>query len=326
MNAHPPDERLLQQFAAEVGTIAPRPHHTPLLALARRLLPQFEFRHVASRRGWHRPGGLVRADGGRVSDSLALWLEDALAACNGDLQGLLERHAETGLLVTRLQGSVHIFTAPYGATPDAFLQLEVEELQEVVERPLVDPQYVPADAVELLDPPAYSHLTPIPLGHPYYRFRRLTDMQRITGGLDPARGDAPLSRFMREWQASSAGARTRLCAHWYFDLREHLDRYRNLCLIATPVACRTRELKGFHWVPQARGVALAQQLQSFDRAAGHAAAWYFHLVAGGLTPAEVAETVAHDLAAGYRYLPECEVRLLEGWLASPYTLGPRAAS
>lgn len=321
MKLCPLDEPALQRFMAEIGGVPPRPHHAALLALTGRLLPHCAFKYVMSRGGWHRPGGVVRADGSRVSDDIERWVDAALADCGGDWQVLLDRYADAGLLATRLVGRTHYFVAPYAEAPDGFLQLEVEELQEVADRPLIDPQRPPADAMELIDPPAIDTLPAHPLGRPYYRFGRLTDMRlALASDAQAEAGESALARFLSEWTASSAAQRGPFCAHWIMDLRDHLDRYGNRRLKATPVSRHARALKPFHWHPEARGVGLAEQLHAFDRAAGYPAAWYFHLVAGGLTPPEVAQAIGQDLAADYRYLPECDTRLIQGWLAAPYSL------
>lgn len=321
MKPCPLDEPTLQRFATEIAAAPPRPHHAALLKVAGRLLPQCVFSHALSRGGWHRPGGVVRPDGRRISADIEGWVEATLADCGGDLQDLLERHADDGLLATRLVGRTHYFVAPYAEAADAFLQLEVEELQEVADRLLIDPRRPPADALELVDPPEYTPVQAHPIGRPYYRFRRLTDMRLLLAGETPKTMDeAGLGRFLSEWSASSAARRGPLCAHWVMDLREHIDRYRNRTLRVSPLSRHARALKAFHWHPEARGVALAEQLHAFDRAAGYPAAWYFHLVASGLTPSALAQAIAEDLMADYRYLPECDVRLLQGWLAAPYHL------
>lgn len=314
------DELSLKRFAAEVANITPRPHHTGLLAATRRLLPQFAFSYATSRGGWHRPGGVVHADGSRVSDDLEAWVDTALEDCDGDWQVLLERYAEADLLATRLIGRTLYFVASYAEVPASFLQLEIEELQEVADRPLIDPDRPPADAMELIEPQTGPSLQRQLLGRPYYRFVRLTDIRLVLASDPCLNGESAIARFFTEWSASSAAQRGPLCAHWLMDLREHVDRYRNRRLQIIPFSRHARVLKPFHWRPQARGVELAEQLKAFDRAAGYPAAWYFHLVAEGLTPTEIAQAISEDLAAGYRYLPEPDMRLILGWLAAPYRL------
>jgi hypothetical protein len=66
-------------------------------------------------------------------------------------------------------------------------------------------------------------------------------------------------------------------------------------------------------------VDAAGQLKAFDRAAGYAGAWYFHMVAGALAPRAIAGPLAGDLDAGYSYLREQEAKLLKKWLDAPYS-------
>jgi hypothetical protein len=103
-------------------------------------------------------------------------------------------------------------------------------------------------------------------------------------------------------------------------LREHLDRYRNPVLTASLVSRHARVLKPFHWNVELSGVEMGAQLQAFDRAAGYPSAWYFHLVAGTITPPKVAYAVVHDLEAGFSYLPETEAVLIKSWAEAPYSV------
>ena len=158
------------------------------------------------------------------------------------------------------------------------------------------------------------------VGAPRYRFRRLTDLRNVLARLQSPVGTLPgLTRFMREWDNSRAVA-THFCEHWIVALREHHDRYNNVVLSAVPVSRHARELKPFHWNEELRGLDVANQLRAFDRAAGYPGAWYFHLVAGGLTPRAMATVVMHDIESGFGYLSDAETVLLQGWLSEPYTV------
>ena len=64
----------------------------------------------------------------------------------------------------------------------------------------------------------------------------------------------------------------------------------------------------------------AAQLKAFDRAAGYTDAWYFHLVAGGLTPRDMAAAVMQDIDFGFCYLGDAETALITGWLREPYSV------
>lgn len=313
------DDTALQRLAAELDATPPRPHHSGLLATATRALPGRPFRFALSRGGWYRPGGVVRA-GMRLADNVEAWAEAELAACGGDLEALFERHRAGDLVATRISGRTHYFVAPYGPAPADFLQLEIEELHEVLDRRLFDEAGPPADLQELVDPLLPATLEAHPVAPPHYRFRRLTDMRHVVGQLAAPAGERhPLARFLADWAASQAGSQGHFCDHWIVAVREHRDRYRNPLLSASPVSLHARKLKSFPWDLQARGADAAAQLKAFDRAAGHPGAWYFHLVAGHLTPRAVATVLAADLDAGFRYLREPDAALLVEWMRAPYS-------
>jgi hypothetical protein len=129
-----------------------------------------------------------------------------------------------------------------------------------------------------------------------------------------------LPRLITDWSHSSAAVRGHFSDHWIVALREHQDRYRNLVLSVSLVSCHARELRSFQWNQEASGVDMSMQLQAFDRAAGYISAWYFHLVAGTITPPKIAYAVLRDLDAGFSYLPDTEVALIRNWVADPYSV------
>ncbi|MBC2729771.1 hypothetical protein [Thiobacillus sp.] len=320
MNGCPLDEHALQQLATELEATPPRPHHSGLLDKAGRALSGQSFRFALTRGGWYRPGGVVRGNGERVTDNLEAWAEAELADCEGDMESLIERHRDDALFATRHSGRTHYFVAPYGLAPADFVQLEIEELHEVLDRKLFPDDDPPADLQELVDPLHPAKLEAHPVAPPHYRFRRLTDMRHAVVRLPAPVGQIhPMARFLAEWAASQNPGKDLFCDHWIIGLREHQDRYRNPVLSASPVSLDARALKPFHWNVQLQGPEASNQLQAFDRAAGYVGAWYFHLVAGGLSPRDLAATLVGDLDAGYQYLREQEIKLLTDWVRTPYS-------
>lgn len=319
MNGCLPDEATLHRLSTEIEAAPPSLHHAKLLANLGGLLPGCELRFALTRGGWYRPGGLIRPDGARVTDDLERWAEEELAGCGGDLAECIERHDGAGLLATRHTGLSHYFVAIYGPGPADFVQLEIEELQEVLDRRMLDPDNPPTDLMELTDPAVPLCVDPQPIGRPYYRFRRLTDIRKVLARqFSPGPEQAPLARFMEEWETSQAGAKGHFSDRWVIGIREYQDRYRNPALSATPIPRHARKLKTFHWQDVARGVELSEQIQSFDRVAGYPSAWYFHLVAGGLVPRTLAYALKSDLDEGFSYLPDAGIKLLNGWVVQPY--------
>ena len=316
-----PDETSLSELSAEIEALPPRPHHSALLEIANRIRPGCTFRYALNRGGWYRPGGVIAADGRRVADSLEKWAKAELEDCNGDMGELVERYADNGLLVTRHTGRTHYFVAAYGPAPSDFLQLEVEELLEVLDRQLIDADKLPEDLQELTEPIAPAVLEAQPVGTPRYRFRRLIDMRQTVARVSFADGrNAGLPRLLAEWLHSSAAARGHFSDHWIVALREHQDRYRNPVVSASLISCHARELKPFQWNPDLSGVDMSAQLQAFDRAAGYTSAWYFHLVAGTFTPPGIAYAAMRDLDADFHYLPDTEAALTRSWVAAPYSV------
>lgn len=321
MSIYTPDETVLRNLADEIESIPPRPHHSELLEIANRIRPGCTFRYALNRGGWYRPGAVIAADGTRIAASLETWAKDELKVCGGDMQELVERHTDSGLLVTRHSGCTHYFVAPYGPAPADFLQLEVEELQEVLDRELIDVDTPPEDMQELLEPLKPSVLDPQAVGAPRYQFRRMIDMRQTMAKVMLAAGrDAGLPRLLTEWSHSSAAARGHFSDHWIVALREHQDRYRNPVVSTALVSRKARTLKPFQWNSELAGVEMLAQLQAFDRAAGYSSAWYFHLIAGTITPPKIAYAVARDLEAGFSYLPDTEVALIKSWVAVPYSV------
>jgi hypothetical protein len=315
------DETTLRNLAMEIGAIPPRPHHSALLEIANRIQPGCAFQYALNRGGWYRPGAVIAADGTRIADSLEAWAKAELKACGGDMSELVERHADRGLLVTRHTGRTHYFIASYGSAAADFLQLEVEELQEVLDRQLFDPDNLPEDLQELTEPIAPLLLEAQAVGAPRYSFRRVFDMRQIVAKISTTEGrNKGLPRLFSEWSHSSAAVRGHFSDHWIATLREHLDRYRNPVISVSLLSRHARELKSFHWNIELSGVEMSSQLQAFDRAAGYPAAWYFHLIAGTITPPKIAYAVARDMDAGFNYLPDTEAALIKNWVAEPYSV------
>lgn len=310
-----------ETLAASIERIAPRPHHSALLDVANNIRAGCKFEFALSRGGWYRTGGVIAADGSSLADSVEIWARDELADCMGDMGKLLDRHVESGLRVTRHTGRTHYFVAHYGPAPADFLQLEVEELQEVQDRKLIDPNNPPDDLQELIDPVLPALLEAQPVAAPHYRFRRLLDMRQTLARLPSPYGQtSPMMRFLLEWSHSSAAVRGYFSDHWIVALREHRDRYHNPVLSASLISRHARALKPFQWNTEQSGVEMGAQLHAFDRAAGYPSAWYFHLVSGVITPPKIAYAVLHDLEAGFCYLPDSDAALLQSWAASPYSV------
>ena len=304
------------QFVAACEGAAPSDEHGDLLNRINGFAGNTPFHHVLTRTGWHRLGGVVTADGARVADSLRKWAEDE---SGGDMFALYESHADAGLATTRFDGKMHYFVAPLGAGSRDFLQLEVEELVEVVDRPLFVDDQIPDDIEELCDPPGALEarfdaeiLTPA-----RYGFHAATDIGELVAR-DSAGGpsDRRYIRLLREWEATSA-AGSRFSDHFVLRLFPFLDRFGEHKIEATPLPVRAlpepspdnRELSG---------AELASFLIGYNERAGFSMAWYFMMLIQKKELVGLAQAAYLDHQTGYRYLADADLAVLENWIREPY--------
>lgn len=299
-----------------------------------RLLPDHAFREVLCRGGWYRLGGVIGESGLRIADRLEEWASDALDERGGDLAILIEDYAESHLRATHFTGRTHYLVAslPGGGSTD-FLQLEVEDIQETWAQPLFKIDTVPGSLDELIDTRCGADGSAcegcgdpncgMPMGPAHYRFRRLTHVGDLLARMRTQSLEAqPIHRFVADWDASSAAVSAVLCNHWVFALREHLDRYRQTQLRATPVPAFIGTLPRFGAREGTSGLTLHGALQAFDRTVGYPMAWFFHMLVGksgqGVIPHWVPAAVASDAASGFSYLPERDLAIVKQWLHKPY--------
>ena len=306
----------LEQICRESAVSAE--HHALLEALST-IWPRWSFRPVLSRGGWYRPGRILDASGQPVAEDAQRWIEAAWEACAEDMSVFYDTYLEQGLQRSRYDGQTHFFVASYGARAEQFIQLEVETLSEVMDRPLLDADEALADLQDLLEPPHRGHAhRRLDAGH--YRFRRITDMAEFLARLRGQHPEAPPAcRFVEEWAQSSSAAKT-FCQHWVFALAEHLDRFRQPVLSAHPLSLDVvpADKAGLSLVDDA--MQRADALHAFDRQHGYTAAWYFHMVAGAGVSNALATRIGEDLAQGLSYLPERDAALLVHWLDKPYSV------
>ena len=291
-------------------------------AVARELAavaPDLAFREVLARGGWYRVGGVVDSGKQRIANNIEQWAARELASHGDDFQAMVDAHAGSDLHATRLTGKTHYWVAPTGSGAADFLQVEIEELQEVVCQPLFADDEIPASVEELIDARSSCSGTPVPLGIPFLSLRRVTDVADFVARLRAQKPEPqPVHRFLEAWEKSSAGSAAQFSNHWVLAVREHLDRYRQPILSATPVAAIVGTAPRFEGGFGARGLALAGALQRFDRQAGYPLAWFFHMLTTKAVPHAVATVVVEDMQGGFAYLPERDVKIVKDWLFRPY--------
>ncbi|MGE5466476.1 MAG: hypothetical protein ACM3Y9_03535 [Ignavibacteria bacterium] len=312
-----------QEFAESLAERCVRlPVSAGPAALAREIAaaaPDLSFRQVLERGGWYRLGGVVDAGGERITGDIERWAEAELAGHGADIHALAEACAERGLRATRLTGKTHYWAAQTGHGAADFVQVEIEELQETVGVPLCEGDDLPATLEELIDGQGSEPGRPQPLGVPFYAVRRVTDMAEFVGRMRAQKMDPqPVHRFLAAWEASGAGRGANFSNHWVLAVREHLDRYRQPMLAANPVAAIVGSPPRFESAFGARGLALSEALQRFDRQAGYPMAWFFHMLTTRSVPHAVAGLVVEDMQSGFAYLPERDLKVVKDWLHRPF--------
>jgi hypothetical protein len=298
--------------------IVPAPGHAALLDAVGRVLPGYRFRRTLSRSGWYRLGGVVRDDGTRIADDLRDWAE---RECGGDAMELVARHADEGLLSTRLEGRTHYLVALLGDGAMNFIQLEVEETQELLDRALFTGDALPDNLDDVVNQIGFDRVEPKPLGPPRYRFSRITSIPEKMDDMLGGFGSEPsIKRFLSEWDDTSASAGGAFCSHWALRFFPFTDRFGESRLDAKPIPALFGDPMP---VPEGGvdgGEKLARFVHSFDRAGGYPMAWYFRLVAGHKRMHRIAEGVLADHASGYAYLPDRDQAVLQRWARDPYCL------
>lgn len=305
-------------LAAACAHIVPAPGHAALLAAVERAVPSYRFRRTLTRRGWHRLGGVVAPDGSKIADDLRTWAEEQ---SDGDVMDLVAQYGDAGLMSTRLEGRTHYLVAPIGDGAMNFVQVEVEEVQEVLDRMLFKGESLPDSLDDVVNQIGFARLEPKPLGPPRYRFSRFTSVPDQLDSMLGGFGSEPsIRRFMVEWDETSASTGGAFCSHWVLRFYPFADRFGESRLDAKPVPAQFGDPMPLPEGEIERGVELARFVHSFDSASGYPMAWYFRLVTGHKSMHRIAEAVYADHADGFAYLPERDQAVLRHWMVDPYCL------
>ena len=281
-------------------------------------LPDWKFRHAMSRGGWYRLGGILDEKGQRVTDSLESWVEKAIDQRDSDLNCLIDDFADQTLYATRLVGQTHYLVASAGEDTDNFLQLEIEDLQEMRVHQLFANE--PSTLEELVDPRGGAEQL-APIGLPFYTFRRIQHIGAFLKRMLAQKPEpAPIHRMLEDWRKSSASNISAYFNHWVIATREHLDRYQQPVFRAQPISTLTGAAPEFSCSVDTTGLKLNEALSHFDREVGYPMAWYFHMLTSKAIPHWVAQSVVEDALAGFAYLPQRDVEVVRDWLHRPYSV------
>lgn len=282
------------------------------------IFPDLVFEHVLSRGGWYRLGGVVDENYNRVTDNIASWAEQE---SDGDPEQLLLKYIDATYFATRLSGTTHYLTVSTGDKPEQFIQLEVEEIQEVLDRPLVERDWYPDSMQDFLDPLDYTKLEPEPVGSSRYLFRRITNMDQLVHQTAiESRHLNNIRRFLTDWQHSSAGDSAHFCRHWVLALREYADRDGYRQVNAKPVPTNSKGPGELLQIEGKSGADLATAIQRYDNAIGYHFSWFFMMLSNQSENFVLADAVLRDQSDEYDYIPEKDLQVLSSWGADPYSV------
>jgi hypothetical protein len=199
------------------------------------------------------------------------------------------------------------------------MQIEIEELQEVLERPLLEKDWFPESIEEFLDPLECSRLMPEPMGDAHFLFRRITPVARLLKEASKeSRALFNLRRFFDDWSLSSANDYGPFCQHWALALREYIDSDGECRLSAKPFSTFSEKVVSLAGTGELHGAELANVIHGYDRRVGYPFAWYFNMLGSKAENFAVAEAVLRDQMGAYDYLPAKDLKVLRSWEERPY--------
>lgn len=287
-----------------------------LTAAINQLTPDSTFKPVLTRGNWHRLGGVVDSTHKPIAENILHWAEQVT---DGDIDDLIAQYDELGYFATRIAGQTHYFTHQYGNGPDEFIQLEIEELQQVLDRPLIAPDWYPDSIDEFIDPLDYERVSPDPVGKAYYRFRRITDIAELWADTKQnSQSLKYLKRFFEDWTKSSASEYAQFSHHWVLALRESMNSDGENQISAKPVCAYTGEFPSLLVESLHNGTELANAIHNYDRCLGYPFAWYFMMLSSSAKNFALADAVLQDQIGAYDYLPQRDLKVLRTWEERPY--------
>lgn len=293
----------------------PHADHQALRQSINHNLPGVDVQWALTRGQWYRIGGVVDGADKPVADQLRTWAE---AESDGDIMTLIEKFGDRDLFVTKHLGRTHYLVAPCSDRSLDFIQIEVEEIYEVVDRPLFSDDWIPDDIEDLLDPEDGPVMDPKPISRPRYNFRQATYVADALQNIAEDAIDRRFARFREEWEQSSAGDATRLCDYWILIFSRYHGPYGEHRIDVTPTTTFTADLPDIDQGLKEQGTGLANFIHAFDRAVGFPMAWYFFMLTSKKHFHDLAHHVHKDLMGAYAYLPAKDLKILKNWIVDPY--------
>ncbi len=309
-----------EQISKLCKNLLPGKDDSSLLAKLRALVPDAPVRLARTGGEWYRIGGVVDTDGNRISKDLIEWVERTYLECGQNFQVLIDHALDKRLIATRHIGRTLYFVVETGDRAEDFVVLEIDKIQEVSDRLLINEDRLPEDQEEIIDPLDPAGIESYDIGPSRYQYRRKTDIRLFMDSLNQHSSERhPVQRFMDDWNRSSAG-KSVFCNDWIIRPYQHTGRYGEQVINAEVVNVQSKSLPHLEDLVGKHGKTLQTLLTRFDRHAGYPFAWYFYMVKGKLVSPHSGEAVYRDISGDFAYLPERDEAVLRDWIAAPYNV------
>lgn len=309
-----------QQISELCKRLIPAKDDHTLLDKIQSMVPEKPVRLARTGDEWYRIGGVVDGNGNRISKDLIEWVERTFLECGQNFQTLIDHALERQLIATRQIGRTLYFVIETGSRAEDFMLLEIDKIQEVADRLVINEACLPEDQEDLVDPLNPASIESYNLGHARYHYRRKTDIRLFMETLKQHHGaEHPVQRFIDDWNRSSAG-KSIFAKDWIIRPYQHTGRYGEQIINAEVININTQRLPHLEDLVGKHGNALNTLLNRFDRHVGYPFAWFFYMVKGKLVSPHNGEAVYKDLSGDFAYLPARDEAVLRAWIESPYNV------
>jgi len=292
-----------------------------LVQAINKALPGFDFHLTFTEKDWYRVGGIVTGDGERISHTLEEWVEEK---SDGNAMDLVAEYGDEGYCATSLSGKTHFLSAPIGDGPLDFIQIEVEEVQETIDRELFDPDNIPDTLEDIIDPLDFVELDHRPLSDPKYVFKNAYNFSEEGPELTSEfGGDRRFKRFMEDWQASTASNDTPFYQHWAITAQSFLrdvGEHRKEVKLFSPHA---DSIHAYDMSGMSKSGPIVQMLDSLDKQAGFPMAWFFLMLTKKFMSYPMVKSIREEISwsrSDFAFFNEEDRAILERWIDDPYNL------
>ncbi len=309
-----------QQLAKIAKQTLPDADNQLLLTKLSQLNPDYPLHLARIGSEWYRLGGIVDVSGKRIASDLIEWTERTFKECGQNLHTFIDYALEQNLIATRITGNTLYIVLQTGSKAEDFVQIEVDKIQEISDRFLIDEQNLPEDLEEFIDPLSPKPIQPFAIGTARYQYRRKTDVAIFMEELSKHPfAEHPVQRFMDDFNRSSAATAMTFCHDWIIHPFRHTGRFGEQIVDVEIINTQKKNIPYLESLTT-KGLALHTQLNRFDRQAGYPFAWFFYMLKGLWVPTQIGVTVFKDISKDFSYLPERDVAVLKDWINTPYNV------